>query len=188
MHTLGLRNLAHLTVVALDGIGRIDYLTDSRGVLKIAAQHLPFVPPRLDDNGVKFAPLILQMVEFCLCFFLCVSGIDQLQIFEEFLLILTSDILHSKPSAPKRTHGEDCILATAFFFQRSIVLYAWFCCQTRWRGADNGDSRRSKSDIAHCGANGALCRVRRRCRGQDRPRHRYRISHNGLKRHGKACR
>ena len=33
MHTLGLRNLAHLTVVALDGIGRIDYLTDSRGVL-----------------------------------------------------------------------------------------------------------------------------------------------------------
>ena len=60
----------------------------------LAAQHLPFVPPRLDDNGVKFAPLILQMVEFCLCFFLCVSGIDQLQIFEEFLPILTSDILH----------------------------------------------------------------------------------------------
>ena len=96
----------------------------------LAAQHLPFVPPRLDDNGVKFAPLILQMVEFCLCFFLCVSGIDQLQIFEEFLLILTSDILHSKSSAPKRTHGEDCILATAFFCRRSIVLYASFCCQT----------------------------------------------------------
>ena len=34
------------------------------------------------------------MVEFCLCFFLCISGIDQLQIFEEFFLILTSDILH----------------------------------------------------------------------------------------------
>lgn len=59
---LGLRNFAHLTVVALDDIGRVDYLTDSRSVLKIAAQHLPFVPPRLYDNGVKFSPLILQMV------------------------------------------------------------------------------------------------------------------------------
>lgn len=35
-HALGLRSLAHLTVVALDGIGRVDHLTDSRGVLKIA--------------------------------------------------------------------------------------------------------------------------------------------------------
>lgn len=49
---LGLRDFSGLTVVALNGIGGIDHLTDGGGILKIAAQQLPFVPPRLDDNGI----------------------------------------------------------------------------------------------------------------------------------------
>ena len=76
---LGLGDFADLTVVALYGIGGVDDLTDGRGILKIAAQQLPLVSQRLDDNGIKFAPLLLQMIEFRFRFFLCVS-IDQLEV------------------------------------------------------------------------------------------------------------
>lgn len=77
---LGLGDFADLTVVALYGIGGVGDLTDGGSILKIAAQQLPFVSPRLDDNGIKFTPLLLQMVEFRFRFFLCVSGIDQLEV------------------------------------------------------------------------------------------------------------
>ena len=92
---LGLGDFADLTVVALYGIGGVDDLTDGRGILIIAAQQLPFVSPRLDDNGIKFAPLLLHMIEFRFRFFLCVSGIDKLDVFEKFLPIITAYILYS---------------------------------------------------------------------------------------------
>lgn len=44
-HALGFRNFAYLAVVALNGIGGVDHLANSRGVLKIAAQQLPLVSP-----------------------------------------------------------------------------------------------------------------------------------------------
>ena len=92
--TFGLCYFTDMPVVALNGIGGVDDLTDGRSIKKIATQQLPFVSPRLDDDGIQTAPLLLKIVELHLLFLFRVSGIDQLQILEEFFLIFTSNILH----------------------------------------------------------------------------------------------
>ena len=44
-HSLGLRDLAHLAVIALYDVCRVDDPTDGRSVLEIAAEKVPLIPP-----------------------------------------------------------------------------------------------------------------------------------------------
>ena len=93
-HPFRLRDLAHLAVIALDDVGRVDDAAYRLGVLEVAAEVVPLVAPRPDDYRVLPAPLGLQVVKFGLRPLLGLGGIDQLQVGQERHLVLAGHILH----------------------------------------------------------------------------------------------
>ena len=75
-----LGDLAYLAVVSLHGIGRVDDAAYRLRVLEIAAQVVPLVAPRLDNDWVLLAPLPLQVIQLCLRQFLGFSTVNELEV------------------------------------------------------------------------------------------------------------
>src|SRR5690606_25989928 len=80
---------------AFDCVGRVDQLTNRWVVFKIRAELCPVIPPRGDDNGILFAPLLVKGIKLLFSEFFRGRLIDFFEIGQEWLLIFTGNILQA---------------------------------------------------------------------------------------------
>src|SRR5690606_29611049 len=80
---------------AFDCVGRVDQLTNRWVVFKIRAELCPVIPPRGDDNGILFAPLLVKGIKLLFSEFFRGRLIDFFEFGQEWLLIFTGNILQA---------------------------------------------------------------------------------------------
>jgi len=82
-------------MAALDGIGRIDQLSDSRIVFEVCAQLIPVIAPRGNYHGILLTPFLIEGIELLLGKVISGCLIYFFEVSQEGFLILAGNVLQA---------------------------------------------------------------------------------------------